>query len=542
MTLTQPQEQSFVTYAATIGRRKWVVVITVILAILAALGYDATRTRMFSSTVSMQLVSQNISPTNGYVVPLSATDIATAVNVATSSQVRLIVTKNLGQPAPPATASSVGVTAVVEVSVTTTKSAYSARVANLYGLAYITYTRQRFTEQILAQEAILRQQQTQLQNQIATLETAIANAVPKSATADALNIQLQNASSQLQTVNNSLTQLQLTYSQVPSGAVITSPAIPSLTPSSPKPVTDALVAGFLGLLIGIALTFVFEFFDDRIRDREHLNIATGGLPLLGEIPLFERWGEEDKFKLISAVRSNSVAAEAYRGLRTSIQFIGFDSDRVQAIQITSPGENDGKSTTAANLAVTLASGGTRIALIAADLRKPSLHRFFNQENSIGLSSYLSGTASLSDISLVQDEYPNLLLLPSGPIPPNPSELLGSKRMAEMLDALRTSVDLIIIDCPPILPVTDAVVIAQQADAVILIANSGSTHARDIGESLERLSNIDAKLDGVVLNGIPPTGGKYRYRYRYGNYRYGGYRYTYGGPDHAKKSGVFSRSK
>lgn len=527
--MMQPEEQTFATYVATVGRRKWIVVITIVIAVAAVLGLDATRTKMYSSEAMMQLISQNISPTNGYVVPLSTTDIATAVNVATSSQVRLIVAKRLGHVPPQASAQSLGGTAIVSVSVSTTNAAYSSRVANVYVRSYIEYTRQRFTQQILSQQLILQRQRTDLQLQILKLEDALASAEPNSSAANTLNIQLQNASSQIQTVNASLTQLQLAFSQVPSGAVSTSPSLPSLSPSSPKPLTDAVVAGTLGLLLGIALTLLLEFLDDRIRDREHLAQVTGGLPLIGEIPLFEGSKKTDEKRLISIAEGDSIAAEAYRSLRTSIQFVGFDSDDVQVIQITSPSESDGKTTTAANLAVTLATGGTRVAIIAGDLRKPSLHRAFNLDNSIGLSSFLSGSARLDEICIRLEAFPNLTVVASGPVPPNPSELLGSKRLGQMFDALREEVEIIIIDSPPVLPVTDSLVIAQVADAVIVIANSHKTHARDVAESLERLASINANVRGMVLNSIPPVGNKYRYRYRYGGYgrRIGYYSQNYG---------------
>jgi capsular exopolysaccharide synthesis family protein len=182
-------------------------------------------------------------------------------------------------------------------------------------------------------------------------------------------------------------------------------------------------------------------------------------------------------------------------------------------------ESEGKTTTVIDLAFTMASSGTRVVVVSCDLRKPGIHKFFKTDNSKGLSSVLGGTETLESVIVDFEELPNLTCIPAGPIPPNPSELLGSTRLADIFEALRATNDVILVDSPPVLPVTDAIVVAQVVDFVVLLSRENVTHARGIARALELLSNVDAPLKGVVLNAVTAqSSGR-----RYGGYsRYGGY--------------------
>ncbi len=517
----QVEERNITDYLSAISRHKIVVLVTTIIAIVFALAVSLTTTKEYTASAQMQLLSQNQSTYNGSVVPLSATDIATGVQVATSTQVQKLVSKHLGHPAPPATATEVGQTAVVEISVSSPHPVYAARVANLYVQSYIEYTQQRFSGQVAAQESVLEQKRTNLQAQIAQVESEIAALPEKSPAATALNLELQTLSSQLQTVTANLTQLELSLETISSGAQSTSAAIPPTTPSSPKTLTNTAAAGLIGLVLGIGATFIIDYFDDKIRDKNRLISASDGLPVLADIPAFEQWSEEDKYKILSLERPNSIAAEAYRSLRTSIQFIGLDTSDTKVILVTSPNDSEGKTTTAVNLGATLAVGGLRTILVGGDLRRPEVHKYFSLVNDKGLSSVLANSVSLEDATFTYEPLPNLSILPSGPIPPNPSELLGSKRMDDILAALKGTYDLVIIDCPPVLPITDTVILTQSADASIVIAKAGATHARAIAEAVSRLRAVGGKLEGTVINSTELGSGGYRYRYRY---RYGAYRY------------------
>jgi capsular exopolysaccharide synthesis family protein len=505
-------------YFDLLWRRKFLIIIIVIVFVGLALAIDTVRPKIYGATASMQLISQNVVQGGG-TVDLSPTDIATDIQLVQSAAVKAIVTASLGLPAPKAAVTEVGLTEVLDVQVSASSAAFAARAANEYVSAYIEFTSDRFAKQTQQQRTILLTQRRTLQTAITQIETQIATKGAASTSNAALNTQLDSYVAQLDTVVSSLSQLQLDQTQVPSGALLVSPVPPNKSPISPKRLTDGAIAGFLGLILSIGLVLTLDFLDDRIRTKEQLQVVSGKLPLLGEIPYFENWKDQPDDAIIAAVRPKSAAAEAYRSLRTAIQFIGFDSDRAQVIQITSPMESEGKTTTVIDLAFTMASSGTRVVVVSCDLRKPGIHKFFKTDNSKGLSSVLGGTETLESVIVDFEELPNLTCIPAGPIPPNPSELLGSTRLADIFEALRATNDVILVDSPPVLPVTDAIVVAQVVDFVVLLSRENVTHARGIARALELLSNVDAPLKGVVLNAVTAqSSGR-----RYGGYsRYGGY--------------------
>ena len=516
----ESENQTFAAYAAALWRHKLLIALIIVVCVGATLGIDKTRSRVYGATASMQLISQNVSQ-NG-TVALQPSDIATDIELIQSSAVKAIVTASLGQPAPKPSVTEVGITNVIDIAVAASDPAFAAKAANEYVNAYIKFTSDRYASQVDSQRSILRTQQTTLQNQIGLIEAQIAANSPTSPSNAELNTQLGDYSAQLQAVNTSLTQLQLDQIQVPAGALPVTPAVSNLKPISPKPKLDALLAIILGVLLAIGIALLLDFFDDRIRSKEQLQAVAEGLPLLGEIPLFENWKDQPDSAIIAAERPKSGAAEAYRSLRTAIQFIGFDSERANVIQITSPIESEGKTTTVIDLAVTMASSGTRVAVVSCDLRKPGIQKFFKTDNTMGLSSVLAGTETLPGVIVTSEQFPNLTCVPSGPIPPNPSELLGSAKLAEVFEMLRTTNDIILIDSPPVLPVTDAIVVAQVVDFVVLLSRVDQTRARAVTRALELLANVNAPVKGLVLNAVVTHSSGKRYG-KYGGYGgYGGY--------------------
>ena len=518
----ESNQPSVFRYLTILRQRIAVVLISVVIVVGAVAVMDVFRTKMYTSTTSLQLLSQNVSQYG--IVALTPTDISTDIQLVGSPVLQELVSTQLGEPAPLPSVSEVGLTQVLNISVTTKDPAFSAKAANAYVSSYVKYTTDRYANQVAEQERILQAERANLITQISTIETEIAGNKPTDPSNQSLNTQLSNYAGQLQTINNSLTQLQLDQSKVRAGAIGIAPAVVPVSPSSPKKTFDLLIGIILGLFIGVGIAILLDFLDDRVRTKEELQQAAGGLPLLGEIPQFEDWKNQPDNAIIAAVRPKSAAAEAYRGLRTSIQFIGFDRDRPSAIQITSPAENEGKTTTAVDLAVALAAGTGRVALLSCDLRRPRIHGYFNSDNSIGLSSFLSGAASAQDVVATSTEFENLQYVCSGPIPPNPSELLGSPRLEEMIEYLRSTNDIVLVDSPPVLPVTDALVIAQVVDSVVLICRANQTHGRAINRALEQLGTVGAPMSGVVLNATTSVGSGYKYGgYRYGTYAYSSYR-------------------
>jgi Mrp family chromosome partitioning ATPase len=379
---------------------------------------------------------------------------------------------------------------------------------------------------LLKEREILAAQITKIESQLAGVKLGSTEAL-------ALNVQLQNASSALQTVMNSLTSLRLSLEQSPSGAVVTSPASLPTAPSSPKPITDAAVFLALGLFIGVGLALGLHYFDDRIRNREDMASALRNVPFLAEIPKFHDWQESNPHGILAFEHPSSPEAESYRGLRTSIEFLAQESLGGKTIEVTSPSESDGKSTTAVNLGVTIAMGRHSVILDGGDLRRPELHKYFGLANERGLTTVLNGTSSLDEAIFPVEQVPGLSVLPSGPIPPNPSELLGLERTHDVFAQLATMADFVIIDSPPVIPVTDAVVIARHVNAVIIVAKAESTRGRELRLAADLLESVGALPSGSILNGSIEAFDRYRYRYRYRygyryrrSYGYGG-QYTYG---------------
>ena len=210
----------------------------------------------------------------------------------------------------------------------------------------------------------------------------------------------------------------------------------------------------------------------------------------------------------------SVGSEAFRTLRTNLRFVSPDQE-LKTILVTSVGPGDGKSTVSANLAVAFAQSGQRVALVGCDLRKPVLHKIFPMDNSVGLTALLTGNAVLDEISVAIEEVPGLDVIPTGPVPPNPAELLQSKAMANVIAELREGYDVVLFDGAPVIAVTDSAVMANQVDGTVLVIranevpNDVALHAKTL------LEQAKARLLGVVLNGVRPQDQKnYQYYYYY----------------------------
>jgi capsular exopolysaccharide synthesis family protein len=205
--------------------------------------------------------------------------------------------------------------------------------------------------------------------------------------------------------------------------------------------------------------------------------------------------------LITLTDPRSPVSEAYRTLRTNLEFFSLD-EPIRTLVVTSPGAEEGKSTVLANLAVTLAQGGKQVILLDCDLRRPAQHALFGLDNTSGLTTMMLDEAAQSDPPLRQTSVDGLRVLPAGPPPPNPAELLGSRRMKETVAALLEQADVLLFDAPPVLAVTDALVLAVQTDGVLLVVKAGGTRREHVQRAKERLERVNARIVGAVLNNAP----------------------------------------
>lgn len=284
------------------------------------------------------------------------------------------------------------------------------------------------------------------------------------------------------------------------------------TPSDPiKPNVqlNTLLAAFIGLLLAGAAAFLIEYLDDTVKSTEDLEAS--GLASLGGVGRFHR-PSTIQDNLVADSRSQQHFAEAYRVLRTNVQFSIIDSPG-QTLLVTSANSGEGKSTTAANLALVMAQAGKKVILVDSDLRRPCLHRLFGLSNEQGLTNFLLSTPSSVDGYVQRTRFENLAVVTSGPLPPNPSELLASRRLDSLLDGLKTQADVVILDSPPALPVTDACILASKVDGTMLVVDSSKTRPQALRRAKEALTKSKTRLLGAVLNKLKRRGGGY-YHYHY----------------------------
>jgi capsular exopolysaccharide synthesis family protein len=285
------------------------------------------------------------------------------------------------------------------------------------------------------------------------------------------------------------------------------PALTPLKPIRPRTPLNVGLGVLLGLLLGVSLAFLREFLDRSVTTPEQLEQAVTA-PVVGMIPPFKA----HKQPIPVADQPRTPAAEAFRKLRTNFAFLGVDRDSLCCV-VTSPAASDGKSTVAVNLAIALARAGERVAIVDADLRKPSLHRLFRLPQRVGTTTVLLDQADVQDA--IQDLGPNMpSVLTSGQLPPNPSELLGSRRMEELLAQLRATYDVVLIDCAPLLPVTDPMVVSRLADGILLIARAGTTSRDQAQAATAACVKAGAKILGTVLNGTSVIEGDQSAYYAY----------------------------
>ena len=297
------------------------------------------------------------------------------------------------------------------------------------------------------------------------------------------------------------------------------------TPIKPNKKKNLLLGLLIGLMLGAGLAFFIEYLDDTVKDSEEARRVIGS-PVLAVIPFIppdeQQKGTDLHSSMITHLRPKSAIAEAFRSLRTSIHFSAINREKKVLITTsTFPGE--GKTTISANLAITLSQTGARVLVIDGDLRRPSLHSKFGHSKVPGLSEVLAGDVPVDGI-LHDTGIPNLKLMTAGTTPPNPAELLGSEKMADLLTALREQYDHIIIDAPPVLAVTDAPLLTNRCDMVLIVLETERVPVKAAQRMAEMLANVHAPVGGIVIN---DKSGASMERYGYYGRKYSGYGYGYG---------------
>lgn len=492
-------------FARLFRRRKWWIACLALLGLAASLGISLTQAKQYTATAQV-LVQSATGPTSLSTTPqqVTPTVVQTMLELVTTASVLHAVRQQLGS-APPVQASEVAETNVIDITATTAASADAARIANAYARDFIASQQSVAVKNASSAEAELRAQIKSAAQQIKALRST------RGASTEVTAMINQEAVLRVQ-----LSQVEVSGATATEALALVTPAQPPTAPSSPKPLQDGLIGLVAGLILGLAAAFLRDSLDDAVTSKEAAELLAGA-PVLAAVPMVTSWRKRDRPLVVTLARPAAPATEAYRSLRTSLQFARQEHE-LRTILVTSPAAQEGKTSTLANLGAVFAQAGHSVLMVSCDLRKPRLGEFFGIDEGAGLTTAILGEDTLENLIKPTPGTDNLWLLPSGPTPPNPAELLAGARAQELFARLRATFDLVLIDSPPVLPVTDAVVLSKDVDATLLVVAAFRTSASDVGRAAERLAQVNARLVGLVLNEATRQGAGY-----YSGYgRHGGY--------------------
>ncbi len=424
------------------------------------------------------------------------------------------------------TVSAVRDTQLIQISVITTDPDYSAKIANTVVDVFAEQIQSIQSERFAQSKEALETQLSETNKQITYYSKLVENATSEE-DKERLDLKLTQYRSIYANLLLSYEQIRLSEAQSVSSVVQVELATPDPEPVSPKIFLNTALAAIGGFILAMMIVILREMLDDSIKTPKEI-IRKFHLPVLGVI---NRYRKELSLP-ISATDPRSPTAEAYRSLRTNVSYTAVDRP-VHTILVTSAEPGEGKSTTISNLGVVLAQNGNRVIITDCDMRHPKMHEYFNLPNRLGISSLFVQPDGLKN-AIQTTAVSGLSLLTTGALPANPAELMGSKAMQTILSMMRQTADIILIDTPPLLAVTDAAALAPSVDGVILVVQPGKTRSSAFQQSLEQLQQVKARVLGVVLNNVVTKGKSYGYHYReYRNYTaYQGY---YGAAEKSKKA-------
>jgi polysaccharide biosynthesis transport protein len=464
--------------------RWWVVAVSLLgLGVSVALSLTATRQYTASAQLLVQSVGSVNLTTGAGSGALTSADVETELQLVTSAQVQNQVRAKLGS-APGISASEVGETNVIAVTAVSSDPALAAKIANTYARAFVSWS----TATTISNLAIA---ENQLGSQINALGREVGR-LPASSSAQAVALSNQQA-----VLKGQLAQLQVAGATASSGLELVTPATVPTSPSSPKPAQNVLLGLLAGLALGVGAAFLRNSLDDTLTSGEVAE-RVGGAPVLATVTVVPSWRKRAGQAVIAVSDPTSQPAEAYRSLRTSLQFVRQDRP-LRTLLVTSPSAGDGKTATVVNLGAVFAQAGARTVVVSCDLRRPGFGQFFRPDSRPELSSVLTGDQPLESAVAPVPGAEGLWKLDARSIVANPTELLGSPRMRSVIAELSERFDTVLIDSPPVLPVADALILSGYADGVLLVAAAGKTRRAELRRTAEKLAQASAPLVGIVLN-------------------------------------------
>ncbi len=527
----QPEPESQVVdlreFFGVVRRRKWSMLLVALLVTSLALALVYLRTPTFTATalVSVQPLSAS-ARLEGFAVD-TFVNVDTEAKLITSDEDILkaaaaVPTLSLTPGSADdlaALSSDISVTVqanttLLSIACTNPSAAYATDCANAVANAYITNRIQ------IAQQAYDDAKKGPLRVVTAATKsiTALTSELAVAPADERVGLQ-----SQIDAQNNIREAAHVQMFQIPTpnptaARLVLLAAMPT-GPSNKNLGATGLIAAILGFSLAIGLALVRERVDEQVRGRDGLARALQA-PVIAVVPHVPSWRNKKESRVVTLVAPESPAAEAFRNARTAILY-RLQANGIKVIEVSGPGEGEGKTTATVNLAVALAQAGRTVVAVSCDLRKPRLHRFFRLGNEVGLTTILSGQIGLRE-ALRPTEVSGLSVIASGPVPSNPAELVGSGAMERVLDELRARFDIVLLDTPPALVVSDALALAPRSDGVLLVVDATTRRAAVVHLSQE-FEGVGGRILGGILSNLDSKEakrypGSYRSRYSSGNYR------------------------
>lgn len=462
--------------------RKWFIVLAVTVSVATSVLLSALQPSVYSAEAELLVLPRNQQEVFTDEERVSDRSILTEIKVIESDLVRNSVRDQLGLDADPpkVKASQLSGTDVIELVVEDTDAASAQILVTTYTDTYIVTRREQSS-------GTLNEATVEIQRAIDSLQAQVDSYEP-------FDPNVEPLAEQLARFKAILDQLRVDAALSTADAVVIKPAELPGVPIEPDFARDALLAAAIGLLLGLGAAFLVDYLDDRVRESVDL-VAMSDKPVLAIVPP----DPSPNLRPVALRAPTHAAVEAYRGLRTNLQFTGLD-DVLRVIQVTSSLPGEGKTTTVANLAVVLAQAGHRVAVVDADLRRPQLHEVFGVPHSPGLTDLLLGGEPRGIVNQVAiSESHRLSVYCAGTAASNPSEILGGHRMRQLMTDMQGHYDYVIVDSAPVLPVTDSVALASAVDGVLVVVHAGEVDRGDVADTIDRLKRVSARTLGFVLN-------------------------------------------
>ena len=498
-------------YIAILRARKWSILLVTALVIGATLGFSFSQTPLYTAKAKV-LVSGPGSQTT-FINLETEREVAGSQPVAALVQEDLDLDQSLDTLLTRVDVSGITETEVLEINYTSPDPEEAQGVANSFAENYLEHRRNEALEVVLDDQEALQQRIDNASQQLTDLSVDLDEAVESEDQALATTLENQRSIliARLGVLQQQLDDLQTQRSAtIPRGQVIETAELPS-SPSSPNFTTNGVLAALLGIALGVGLAFLRERLDDRFRGKGDLERLIDA-PVLATIPRFRSQRKTSSPGPLAFRTPRGPAAEAYRGLRTNVQFLSLQRG-TKSFLVTSPSAAEGKTSTAVNLAAVMAQAGSRVVLVSADLRRPTLEGHFSapsERTNRGLSTWLTTTGNEVWDLLEDPGIDNIRILPCGPIPANPAELLSSPRLPTLIEFLEANSDFVLFDSPPVLAVADASIIASAVGGALLVVDARNTHRTEALHARQEIERIGGVIVGTVLNSFDPAASPYYY--------------------------------